>query len=136
MKKFFQILTLWKISDFLLVLVSPNSSTYPECFHSGLEHIHSVPDWIHTFPEYIHSTFLIVLKKYFSTLYFSIWSQTSSSLSLQMMHSGCRNSNVILRRLNSSKYNIPRPKPGIKIQIWNYEIQIFDFITLTLDERK
>ena len=40
----------------------PNSSTYPECFHSGSEHIHSVLEWIHTVPEYIHSgvTFLIV----------------------------------------------------------------------------
>ena len=62
LEKFFQILTPWKISDFLVVLVSPNSSTYPECFHSGSEHIHSVLEWIHTVPEYIHSgvTFLIV----------------------------------------------------------------------------
>ena len=62
MKKFFQILTPWKISDFLVVLVSQNSSTYPECFHSGSEHIHSVLEWIYTVPEYIHFglTFLTV----------------------------------------------------------------------------
>ena len=35
LKKIFQIPTPWKISD--VVLVFPNSSTYPESFHSGSE---------------------------------------------------------------------------------------------------
>ena len=59
----FLILSLHKKFYFLTLFTTPNSSIYPEWFHSGSEWIHSVLEWIHTVPEYIHSglTFLIVL---------------------------------------------------------------------------
>ena len=43
-------------------LVSPNCSTYPECFHSDSEHINPILEWIHTVLECNHSGsyFLIV----------------------------------------------------------------------------
>ena len=58
----FLILSLHKKFYFLTLFTTPNSSIYPEWFHSGSEWIHSVLEWIHTVPEYIHSglTFLIV----------------------------------------------------------------------------
>ena len=59
----FLILSLHKKFYFLTLFMTPNSSIYPEWFHSGSEWIHSVLEWIHTVPEYIHSgaTFLIVI---------------------------------------------------------------------------
>ena len=59
----FLILSLHKKFYFLTLFTTPNSSIYPEWFHSGSEWIHSVLEWIHTVPEYIHSglTFLIVI---------------------------------------------------------------------------
>ena len=59
----FLILSLHKKFYFLTLFTNPNSSIYPEWFHSGSEWIHSVLEWIHTVPEYIHSglTFLIVI---------------------------------------------------------------------------
>ena len=58
----FLILSLHKKFYFLTLFTTPNSSIYPEWFHSGSEWIHSVLEWIHTVSEYIHSglTFLIV----------------------------------------------------------------------------
>ena len=57
----FLILSLHKTFYFLTLFTTPNSSIYPEWFHSGSEQIHSVLEWIHTIPEYIHSgaTFVI-----------------------------------------------------------------------------
>ena len=61
----FLILSLHKKFYFLTLFTTPNSSIYPEWFHSGSEWIHSVLEWIHTVPEYIHSglTFLIVFSE-------------------------------------------------------------------------
>ena len=63
----FLILSLHKKFYFLTLFTTPNSSIYPEWFHSGSEWIHSVLEWIHTVPEYIHSgsTFLIVSRYFF-----------------------------------------------------------------------
>ena len=76
----FLILSLHKKFYFLTLFTTPNSSIYPEWFHSGSEWIHSVLEWIHTVPEYIHSgsTFLIVRKQFtqiallISNVYFCI----------------------------------------------------------------
>ena len=79
----FLILSLHKKFYFLTLFTTPNSSIYPEWFHSGSEWIHSVLEWIHTVPEYIHSgsTFLIVSKVWKClSLTVAVWTDTVQAI--------------------------------------------------------